>query len=376
MRPTAPQTLLLVDDHPRNLVALGALLEPFGHRLLTASGGRAAIETFEREEPDLVLCDFAMPECDGMAVLRAIRSHPQRAETPVVIVTAYAERDHRLQALQAGADDFLEKPIDEPVLVARVRTLLRLKQSRDALESARGELAFQNDALRRLHAEQRELVDFILHDLRVPITALDLALEGCRRASPSDASDLAAALDDACTASRRIARMSEDLVSISQLEDEAFPVRLTHVRVDAVVEDALASCRALLDRRRVDFVARPLANVDVVGDPALLRRVVENLIDNAVRHTPSSGHVRVEVTIDGEATVVISNDGARLTAAQQDRLFAKYARGVDGSATHAGLGLYFCKRAMLAQYGDIEIVDLPDWPTTFRLSLPTADAVR
>lgn len=372
---TTAKTVLLVDDDPRNLLALGALLGPSGHRLLTADGGRSAIAAFERDAPDLVLCDFAMPECDGLEVLRAIRSHPQRGDTPVVIVTAYAEREHRLQALQAGADDFLEKPIDEPVLTARVGTLLRLKQSRDALESARRELTFQNSALRRLHAEQRELVDFILHDLRVPITALQLALDGCRGCAPSDASDLAESLEDASVAARRIARMSEDLVSISQLEDEGFPVRLTHLRVDAVVEEALASCRPLFGHRRVDFVCRSDANGDVVGDPALLRRVVENLIDNAIRHTPSAGTIRVEVMVDGEATVVISNDGLGLPAARHDGLFAKYARGSDADdrgTAHAGLGLYFCKRAMLAQCGDIDLVDLPEWPTSFRLRLPGA----
>src|SRR5687768_2922360 len=84
----ATNTLLLVDDNPRNLLALGALLEPSGHRLVTADGGRSAIDTFEREEPDLVLCDFAMPECDGIEVLRAIRAHPFHGDTPVVIVTA------------------------------------------------------------------------------------------------------------------------------------------------------------------------------------------------------------------------------------------------------------------------------------------------
>ena len=373
MLASAARTLLLVDDDPRNLIALGALLEPLGHRLVTAHGGRAAIDMFEREAPDLVLCDYAMPECDGIAVLHAIRAHARRGDTPVVIVTAYAERQHRIQALEAGADDFLEKSIDTPVLTARVRTLLRLQQSRAALDSAKNELAFRNEVLRRLQSEQRELVDFILHDLRVPITALHLALDACRHNAPADAVELASALDHASDAARRVARMSEDLVSISQLEDEGFPVKLSHVRLDSVVEDVMASCRALLGQRRVELVSRQRRDAEVVGDPGLLRRVLENLFDNAIRHTDAAGRVRVEVEVDGHARIVVSNDGVPLSAREHEQLFEKYAHGTAARSpgVHAGLGLYFCKRAMLAQHGDIAIVDAPGWPASFRLTLPT-----
>lgn len=373
MPTSTSKTLLLVDDDPRNLLALGALLERFDHRLVTANGGRAAIEAFEREAPDLVLCDYAMPDCDGLAVLRAIRAHSRRGDTPVVIVTAYAEREHRLAALQAGADDFLEKPIDEPVLTARVRTLLRLKHSRDALDSARNELAFRNEVLKRLQSEQRELVNFILHDLRVPINALQLALDYCRRQTPADAPEFSSALDDASSAARRVARMSEDLVSISQLEDEGFPVKLSHVRLDSIVEEVMRAAHALLGQRRVDFVCRRSADAEVVGDPGLLRRVLENLFDNAIRHTPTAGRVRIEVDVEENARVLLSNDGPALAAREHARLFEKYAHSPDprSAAVHAGLGLYFCKRAMLAQHGDIAIVDLPGWPASFQLTLPT-----
>jgi signal transduction histidine kinase len=370
------KTLLLVDDDARNLLALSALLDPLGHRLVTAAGGRAAIDAFEREPPDVVLCDFAMPDCDGIAVLRAIRAHAQRGETPVVIVTAFAEREHRLQALRAGADDFLEKPIDEAVLLARVGTLLRLKQSRDALESAKNELAFQNAALERIQHDQREIVDFILHDLRVPLASLQQGLDWCRRSTAAGDVQLLVTLDEVSHAARRVARMSEDLVSISQLEDDRFPVKLTHVRLDAVAEEALASCRALLEERRVDFVAeRRRDGEDVIGDPGLLHRVLENLVDNAIRHTRAGGRIRIEVADQG-ARVLVSNDGVPLPASEHGRVFEKYDRPDAHGVAHAGLGLYFCKRAMLAQHGDISIVDVDGWPTSFELTLPTHDDLR
>src|SRR5690349_9545740 len=94
------ECLLLVDDEPRNLVALEALLQPFGHRLVRATSGAAAMEAFEREAPALVICDLVMPGCDGVEVLGRIRTHPHRNHTPVILVTAHIEREHRIRALR------------------------------------------------------------------------------------------------------------------------------------------------------------------------------------------------------------------------------------------------------------------------------------
>jgi signal transduction histidine kinase len=366
------KTLLLVDDDPRNLVVLRALLDRFGHRLLHADGGAQAIASFETEAPDLVLCDLAMPRVDGMAVLAAIRAHPTRADTPIILLTAYAEREHRIRALQAGADDFLEKPIDEPVLVARVRTLLRLKHSRDALDTARLELAARHAAVERLQKEQRELADFILHDLKVPLTVLQLSLDWSRANLDADPAARADALEEASVAARRVARMSEDLVMVSRLEQPGFPIRWSRVRIDTLVEQVIARCHSALARKNIAVELEPVRGVEVLADQHLLERVVENLIDNSLRHTPDGGRVCVQTGIEQGASIVISNDGPPIAAGDRSRIFDKFMRGGTSPRAHSGsvgLGLYFCKRAMQAQSGDVCLVDVPGWSTSFRVSL-------
>jgi len=369
--PATQKTLLLVDDDPRNLIVLAALLDRSGHRLVRAEGGAQAIAAFETEAPDLVLCDLAMPRVDGMDVLAAIRAHPTRADTPIILVTAYAEREHRIRALQAGADDFLEKPIDEPVLVARVRTLLRLKHSRDALDAARLELAARHAAVERVQKEQRELTDFILHDLKVPLTALQLALDWSRANLDADPTTRADALDEASVAARRLATMSEDLVTISRLEQPGFPVRWSRVRIDALVEQVVARCHSALAHKNIDVELEPVRGVEVLADQHLLERVVENLIDNSLRHTPDGGRVCVQTAIEQGAAIVISNDGPPIAASDRSRIFDKFVRGASQRphAGSAGLGLYFCKRAMQAQNGDVSLVEVPGWSTSFRVSL-------
>ncbi|RYG69922.1 response regulator, partial [bacterium] len=108
--------ILLVDDEPRNLSLLEALLLPLGYDTRAATDGKRALELFASERPDLVLLDFEMPGLSGLHVLESIRADKEYGDVPVIMVTGHAEREHRLRAVEAGVDEFLEKPIDLTVL--------------------------------------------------------------------------------------------------------------------------------------------------------------------------------------------------------------------------------------------------------------------
>ncbi len=127
--------ILVVDDMEPNRRLLQVRLEAEGYEVITAEDGRVALYVLEQQAVDLVLLDVMMPEIDGFEVCRCMRANPRLAQIPVVMVTALDERSDRLAGLAAGADDFLTKPWDEAVLLARVRSLLRLKGLVDDLIS-------------------------------------------------------------------------------------------------------------------------------------------------------------------------------------------------------------------------------------------------
>ena len=126
----------MVDDYAPNLDGLRRLLERQGYVVLTASNGHDALEIVAREHPDLVLTDVVMPEISGIDVCAALKGDADTCLTPVVLISASHERDTRLTGLGAGADDFLNKPVDPDELYTRVRSLIRLKRMTDDLESA------------------------------------------------------------------------------------------------------------------------------------------------------------------------------------------------------------------------------------------------
>jgi len=130
---TASAKILVVDDTPHNVKLLADLLTVKGYVVVTASSGAQALEKVETEQPDLVLLDVVMPEMSGYEVCRKIRGSRATATLPVVMVTALDPAQERVKGIEAGADDFLSKPISQQELLARVKSLLRIKVLHDEL---------------------------------------------------------------------------------------------------------------------------------------------------------------------------------------------------------------------------------------------------
>lgn len=150
----SPPKILVVDDTPRNVKLLADLLAVKGYGVVTATSGQEAMVQVEAERPDLVLLDVVMPEMSGYEVCRKIRENPATAMLPVVMVTALDPAEERIKGIEAGADDFLTKPINQAELLARVKSLLRIKDLHDTVQSQATQLAQWNETLERRVREQ------------------------------------------------------------------------------------------------------------------------------------------------------------------------------------------------------------------------------
>jgi two-component system cell cycle response regulator len=134
--PVQKATVLIVDDHEANRDLLGQMLEDQGFAIRVATDGAAALAAIAERPPDLVLLDVMMPGVGGLEVCRCVRARADRADLPIILVSAQSHREATIQGLDAGANDYVQKPFDPPELLARVRTQLRLKHLQDELHAA------------------------------------------------------------------------------------------------------------------------------------------------------------------------------------------------------------------------------------------------
>src|SRR5436190_297915 len=145
-----PARVLIVDDHEDNVELLRARLESWGYETVTARDGAEALHTIETTLPDLVLLDIMMPKIDGIEVARRVKHNPDLPFIPIIMQTALDSTENKVEGLEAGADDYITKPIDFPELKARLRSMLRIKRLQEEIEERERELMEANERLRHM----------------------------------------------------------------------------------------------------------------------------------------------------------------------------------------------------------------------------------
>jgi signal transduction histidine kinase len=368
----ATKRLLLVDDEPGHLASLAGALRTLVDELVEAGDGKSALAAFSACHPDLVVLDASMPGMDGLEVLECIRAQAGE-EVPVILLTARPGCECRLRALESGADDCLEKPPDLALLRARVRALLHQKESRDALQASIERQAERSAMLERLQRAQGELAAFLVHDLKNPLAAIWSNLEFLQEQLP-EPGGLREVVGEAIDSSKRLRSMIDDLLIVSRMEESEFPVHLESVPIADVLAEVFRQYDRRAEEKRVKLLKPQTIKGHVRSDRALLQRVIENILDNSLRHTPANGRVGVATRVDGCVEIAVSNSGPAIPPADRERIFDKFARLEPSAALQGarGLGLYFCKRAVESLGGRISVTESDDWPTSFVVRLPQA----
>jgi signal transduction histidine kinase len=371
-RASPPPKILVVDDNAENRALAQATLDDEGYAVILAESGEQALRAFESEAADCILLDVRMPGMDGFAVCQRVRALPGGAHVPIVFLTALRDIDTFDNALRAGGDDFLTKPVRPTELVVRVQAALKLRRMSAELREHYELVRHQRDDLMRLQLQKERLSEFLVHDLKNPVGTMDLyaqVLLACPELSQR-ARDAAQSIRDEA---RSLLRLLLNLLDISKSEESQLVPQRREVDLGALVAEVT---HALAIKAKLAEVTLTTA-IDVPrfsADPDLLRRVFENLLDNALRYAPKRSEVTISAgVVDGAVEVQLRDSGPGIPLEMRDKIFDRFVQLQGGdrvvSRTSRGLGLTFCKVAIEAHGGRIWIEDAQPG-TVFRLRLP------
>jgi signal transduction histidine kinase len=353
--------ILVVDDVEANRMLAKESLEDEDYDVILATGGKEAIATFEKERPDCILLDVRMPDTDGFAVCEAIRKLPGGAETPVIFLTALRDVDTFDQALRVGGDDFLTKPVRPTEIVVRVQSALKLRQMRVELREHYELLKKQRDDLMRVQLQKERLTAFLVHDLKNPVAAMDLLAQIIIR-EPNLTSGARESAAQIRSEVRQLSRMILNLLDLSKADEGQLSPKRADVDLGALVASVVSELSVLATDCRVKLEA-VVGATRVRADEDLLRRMLANLVENAIRHAPKDTDVVITTSSSAEGTELRVRDfGAGVPTELREKIFFPFVQIEEGGgrpSTRAGrgLGLAFCRVVATGHGGTIWVED-------------------
>jgi len=359
-------TVLFVDDTPDNLELLGFALKKKPIIMLTATSGKECLEIAEREQPDVIVLDIQMPEMDGFETLRRLRANHKTEKIPVIFLTA-SKRDPQSisEGILLGAEEYLTKPIDVDELLARVRSIYRVSLMERELEKVKA-----------------RFMAMLVHDLRSPLAAIRASVEDLVSHYTENATvdkDSVVVLHTILNSTTSILNIVNDLLDLSKYQAGQIQLDKKILTIHEVVEGSLNMIGLQFKRKDIELHFEFDPDLPkIYADQAKLEQVMNNLLSNAHKFTPSEGKVTIRATMDTtqptpRMLVSVQDTGIGIPPEELPILFDHFRQASTAKRTAekgTGLGLAICKLIVQAHGGTIGVKSEVNKGTEVYFTLP------
>ncbi len=364
-RTSGSSLILVVDDEPKNIQVVGPLLLKQGHEVIAAGSGEEALAKLRAARPDLILLDVMMPGMSGFELCRKLQAQPEWKDVPVIFLSAVTDKSFIMEALQAGAMDYVTKPFHGPELLSRVQVHLNLQNTRKSLASA--------------IIERNRLLEVVAHDLKNPLGGVQFAaslLAEDAAALDSRQSTLVGSIRESAS---RALEIVGSLLQTRQLEEAK--ARMGRVPL-CLREYAEQAVKNFVQHGRAKNIALELESQDehlpVNADRRSLLCSLENLVSNAIKFSPKGSLVKISLLNDGKSGIFrIDDQGPGVLEEEKELLFRKFTRlsaRPTGGEISTGLGLHIVHELIEAMGGTVHYEPGARGGACFVLTLPLVAA--
>ena len=370
-----PINFLLVDDLEENLLALEALLQREGLRCLKARSGEEALELLLVHEVALALLDVQMPGMDGFELAEFMRGSERARHIPIIFVTAgAASSQRRFRGYEAGAVDFIQKPIEAHILRSKANVFFDLYDQRRQIEAQRDELEAAAQALRRADRHKDSFLAVLAHELRNPVAALSGGLHLLNKDIPPErARDIRSRMERMLD---HLTHLVDDLLDVSRVSQGKIVLKKERIELGEALQSAIEASQHNIEAGGHRFVVDiPSEAVWLDADHTRLAQIVANLLNNAAKYTPPGGTVSLSATArDGNAEITVTDTGVGIAPEMQPKIFEIFAQVEDhlGKAQGGlGIGLALVRQLVALHGGTIAVESAGEnMGSTFTVRLP------
>lgn len=335
-------TILIVDDVISNVLLLKVLLGKEKYNILTASGGREAIEITVNQQPDLILLDVMMPEMTGFEVAAHLKDNTKTANIPIIFLTALNSTEDIVKGFQAGANDFITKPFNKEELLVRVNHQI-------SLVAAKRLILEKTEELRRTIVGRDKLYSVIAHDLRSPLASIKMVLNMLvlTLSKESIGSEMYQMLEMANHSTEDVFSLLDNLLKWTKSQVGKLNVVYMDFDINEVINGVIEIFSLVSASKNIKLVHTSNSPVMVHGDIDMLKTILRNLLSNALKFSYENSQILIDTSIsDGMAVISVKDSGKGMSKEDQGRLlktethFSSYGTNNEEGS---GLGLLLCQ---------------------------------